>query len=149
MAKQLFCSRRQSCLPRRQCIARGESTDHLPLCRYSKNTTGTFYHCVHRKKKTGRKVKVSKREEMGKKYHCYEHCNRPMKILDSTLIKGTQINGSSLKAALRAFDPKLKLYKSSFAPALTTVKESSEQYKEFFQSEKYGRIKPYFSTLIE
>ena len=124
---------RQSCLPRRQCIARGESTDHLPLCRYS-NITGSFYHYVHRKKKIGRKVKVSKREEMENKISLLRALQQTDEntYIDSILIKGTQINGFSLKAALCAFDPKLKLYKSSFALPIPQSKKVASNIKSSF-----------------
>ena len=119
LAKQLFCSCRQSCLQRRECIARGESYEHLPPCPYV-DITGRNFHYVHRKTKTGQKVRLSKREELENKVSLLGALQKTDENEDvySILIKVTRNNGFSLKAALRVFDPKPKVYKNSFNPTL-------------------------------
>mmetsp|Transcript_4539 Transcript_4539/g.6927 ORF Transcript_4539/g.6927 Transcript_4539/m.6927 type:complete len:334 (-) Transcript_4539:605-1606(-) len=116
-AKQLFCSCRKSCLPRRQCIARGESYNHLPPCPYV-DITGSNFHHVHRKEQRRGKIKLNKREELENKISLIRALKQTDedKDLNSILIKGTTTNGFNLRAALRAFDPTLEVYKASFNP---------------------------------
>ena len=125
-----------------ECIARGESYEHLPPCPYV-DITGRNFHYVHRKTKTGQKVRLSKREELENKVSLLGALQKTDENEDvySILIKVTRNNGFSLKAALRVFDPKPKVYKNSFNPTLKKVIEDSEHYEKFFQSEAYRNIK--------
>ena len=98
------------------------------------------------------KIKKTKGEELENKMALIRALQQPDETsnLSSILIKGAKLNCFTLiKAAIRAIDPILKVYKDFFDPPLTTVKEEIEKYKQFFRPETYKRVRASSGTLIE